>query len=71
MATQSEGKLVLIQCTVGDVEVLLELGYKHTTKRHHSPLYLSLLLCIYPAVNIQTSAGDHPSNTGECQTPHH
>ena len=37
----------------------------------HSPLYLSLPLYIYPAENIQTSAGDHPSNTEECQTPHH
>ena len=36
-----------------------------------SPLYLSLLLCIYPVENIQTSSGDHPSNTGECQSPHH
>ena len=37
----------------------------------HSPLYLSLPLCIYPAENIQRSAGDHPSNAGECQTPQH
>ena len=37
----------------------------------HSPLYVSLPLHIYPAKNIQTSAGDHPSNTGECQMPHH
>ena len=37
----------------------------------HSLLYLSLPLCIYLAENIQTSAGDHPSNTRECQTPHH
>ena len=33
----------------------------------HSLLYLSLPLCIYPAENIQTSAGDHTSNTRECQ----
>ena len=37
----------------------------------HSPLYLSLPLYIYPAENIQTSVGDHPSNIRECQTPHH
>ena len=36
-----------------------------------SLLYLSLLLCIYPAENIQTSAGDHSSNTRKCRTPHH
>ena len=29
------------------------------------------ILCIYPPGNIQTSAGDHPSNTAECQAPHH
>ena len=32
---------------------------------------MSLPLCIYPLENIQTSAGYHPSNTGECKTPHH
>ena len=37
----------------------------------HSLLYLSLPLCIYLAENIQTSAGDDPSNTRECQTPNH
>ena len=40
----------------------------HTPR--HSLLYLSLLLCIYPAENIQTSADDNPSYTRECQTPH-
>ena len=29
----------------------------------HSLWYLSLLLCIYPGENIQTSAGDQPYNT--------
>ena len=28
-------------------------------------------LCIYPTENIQMSAGDYPSYTGGCQTPHH
>ena len=43
----------------------------HLHMIEHSVLYLSLSLCIYPTENIQTSAGDHPSNTGECQAPHH
>ena len=43
----------------------------HSVQTVHSPLYLSLHLCIYPAENIWTSAGDQPYNTGECKTPHH
>ena len=46
-------------------------NHKYQAPLNHSPLYLLLLLCIYPAENIQTSSGDHPSNTGGCQTPHH
>ena len=32
---------------------------------------IDILRCIYSTENVQTSAGDHPSNTRECQTPNH
>ena len=62
------GGLFPLSCSITGRAYLLLL---QACKKFHSLLYFSLPLCIYRAENVQTSASDHPSNTGECQTQHH
>ena len=63
------GKVIYLQ------DILSTVGHRMTVQLFTIHILLCIChyftICIYPAENIPTSAGDHLCNTRECQTPHH
>ena len=69
VSVKSQNRKYVCKSQNSHIQTISERGRQRSFDIHRCICHFPFV--IYPTKNIQTSAGDHPSNTGKCQTPHH